>query len=325
MRLDYSVAIRTLGTAGNKYQILLESLAKQSVSPKHIFVYLPFNSNVPIETIGTETIVRCDRGMVTQRSQQYEEIDTEWILFCDDDLYLPPDFMNTLFHGLDQYQADCIIPNVYPQEGLSSMQKIMTYVYNGVEPRKDDGWALKISRNGAYSYNNNPQKKILPTMSGPFACFLCRKSVFKSIHFEDERWLEQFSFASYDDQLCFHKMNVMGYKVLLHYSTGLIHLDAKAGKRPDLSKKMYFKKKLQYVVWYRTIYSLAAPDDRWKCRVSFGWRNFIGIFALIVDVIRFRRMAFILDYFKGLRDGKRYVQSAAYREIPAFDAYKKCG
>ena len=83
--MEYSVAIRTLGTAGEKYQRLLESLERQTVPPKQIVVYIAEGYPLPEETIGKEQYVYVRKGMVAQRALRYDEIDTEYILFLDDE------------------------------------------------------------------------------------------------------------------------------------------------------------------------------------------------------------------------------------------------
>ena len=100
MKREYSVAIRTLGTAGEKYQKLLDSIKEQTIRPKHIFVHIAEGYELPKETIGIEEYIRTPKGMITQRSQPFDEIDTEYVLFCDDDLYLPPDYMEKMFEAL---------------------------------------------------------------------------------------------------------------------------------------------------------------------------------------------------------------------------------
>lgn len=62
---SYSVAIRTLGKAGSKYQETLDSIAHQSLKPTSIYVYIPYNYALPEETIGIEKYIRCDKGMVS--------------------------------------------------------------------------------------------------------------------------------------------------------------------------------------------------------------------------------------------------------------------
>ena len=74
--MEYCVAIRTLGRAGQKYQDELNSLLAQTIKPKSIYVYLPESFPLPKETVGIEKIVRCRKGMVAQRIPDYYDIDT---------------------------------------------------------------------------------------------------------------------------------------------------------------------------------------------------------------------------------------------------------
>ena len=97
---EYTAVIRTLGTAGAKYQQLLDSLQAQSVVPKAIIVYIAEGYPLPKETIGTERYVYVKKGMVAQRALPYDEVQTEWMLFLDDDVYLPPKAVETLFNQL---------------------------------------------------------------------------------------------------------------------------------------------------------------------------------------------------------------------------------
>lgn len=320
---DYCVAIRTLGTAGEKYQTLLDSLVAQTLQPKKILVYIPYGYPAPKETVGIEQIVRCEKGMVAQRSLSFDEVDTEYILFCDDDLYLPPDYVKKLYSGLEEYDGDCIAPQVYKHAGESWWMKCLVYLNNSSSARKDDGWANKVKRDAGFSYNSNPSKLVMPTQTAAFASLLCKKSAYRAIHFEDERWLDTFSFASMDDQLFYYKLYLQGYRVLMHYDTGILHLDAKAGVRVNVRKRMFFKKKLLFTIWYRTIYRIRKGDRKEKlfCCLALVWRNLLGIIALVGDTIRCKQPIFIIDYFRGLYAGYRYVRSSEYKKIPAFDAY----
>lgn len=320
---EYCVAIRTLGTAGEKYQTLLDSLVAQTLQPKKILVYIPHGYPAPKETVGVEQIVRCEKGMVAQRSLRFDEVDTEYILFCDDDLYLPSDYVEKLFCGLEENDGDCIVPQVYNHSRESWWMKILVYLNNSSSPRKDDGWANNVKRDAGFSYNNHPSKIVLPTQTAAFASLLCKKTAYQAIHFEDERWLDTFSFASMDDQLFYYKLYLQGFKVLMHYDTGIKHLDARAGVRVNLKKRMYYKKKLLFTIWYRTIYSIKNKSkiEKVLCSLAFTWRNLLGIIALVGDTIRCKQPSFLMDYFRGLYAGYQYVHSEEYKSIPAFDAY----
>ena len=98
--IDYTVVIRTLGTAGNYYQRTLNSLLEQTIKPKDIIVYIAEGYDIPKETIGIEGYVYVKKGMVAQRALPYNEVETEYMLFLDDDVYLPPNAVETLYNEL---------------------------------------------------------------------------------------------------------------------------------------------------------------------------------------------------------------------------------
>ena len=96
----YSVAIRTLGKAGEKYLTTLKTCATQTHKPEKIVVYLAEGFDKPKETIGIEQIVYVKKGMIAQRALSYDEISSEYILCLDDDVELSPDSVERLFAGL---------------------------------------------------------------------------------------------------------------------------------------------------------------------------------------------------------------------------------
>lgn len=49
---DYSVTIRTLGTAEDKYQRTLDSIATQSIQPKEVIIVLANGYECPKEQLG---------------------------------------------------------------------------------------------------------------------------------------------------------------------------------------------------------------------------------------------------------------------------------
>lgn len=60
---SYSVTIRTLGTAGDKYLRQLKSLQRQTVKPDGIFVYITDGYSISgIEMEGIEYL-KCETGM----------------------------------------------------------------------------------------------------------------------------------------------------------------------------------------------------------------------------------------------------------------------
>lgn len=55
--MEYVAVIRTLGTAGEKYQTLLNSLDQQTIQPSKILVYIAEGYRIPKETIGKEQYI----------------------------------------------------------------------------------------------------------------------------------------------------------------------------------------------------------------------------------------------------------------------------
>ena len=82
--MEYTAVIRTLGKAGEKYQTLLDSLVAQTTPPKEIIVYIAEGYPIPKETCGKEKYVYVPKGMVAQRALNYDEVQTEYILFLEE-------------------------------------------------------------------------------------------------------------------------------------------------------------------------------------------------------------------------------------------------
>lgn len=325
VEFDYCVAIRTLGTAGDKYQVLLDSLNRQTIKPKKILVYIPYGYELPKETIGWEVYVRCPKGMITQRSLPFDEIDTDYILFCDDDLWLADNFVQTLYTGLCENDGDCIAPDVFKVQDLSFIGKLKKAISGYAFPRRNDGWAFKVMRNASYTYNVHPSKDVLPTESAAFACMLIKQSVYQTIHYEDERWMEDFGYPLGDDLLFFYKLHLMGHKVLVHYGASIKHLDAGAGHSIYSIERMIKEVALSYVVSYRIKYNLHNNSqwERYFCSLSYYTRFFEQwTFTFLKELMSNHKVIFLV-YPKGLMCGYKYVRSERYRQIPAFDAYVK--
>ena len=87
----YSIAIRTLGTAGEKFRKELESLCAQTVRPERVVVYIAEGYEGPKFTVGSEEYVWVPKGMMSQRVLPYDEITSDCILMLDDDVLLAPD------------------------------------------------------------------------------------------------------------------------------------------------------------------------------------------------------------------------------------------
>ena len=186
--MEYTVVIRTLGKAGEKYQRMLDSLKVQTMPPKDIIIYIAEGYDIPKETIGTERYVYVKKGMVAQRALQYDEVQTEYILFLDDDLYIPSDFVSNMYSAIVKNNADVISPDIYHNDKRPLKAELMMLISGRMCARRSDKkWGYKVMRNSGYSYNKNPEK-VLQSQTNAGACFFCSKETFLSINFQDELW-----------------------------------------------------------------------------------------------------------------------------------------
>ena len=274
-KVKYSVAIRTLGKAGEYYQRTLDSIASQTVKPEAVVVYIAEGYDLPKETAGIERCVYVPKGMVAQRALQYDEIDSEWIMFLDDDVFLPPNAVETLFRELEENGGDVISPATFANHKASWKQKVIRTLTGRELPRLfDSEWSYKVLRTAGFSYNNNPVKGVYKTQSGSGPCFLCRKKDFLDTHFEDELWLDEAPYAYPEDQVMFYKMYLNGLNLLTSFDCGIVHLDAgstMAGSEERMSKHIYSEYRNKTIFWRKFIFSRSGFLGRVLAAVSFAY------------------------------------------------------
>ena len=313
--MNYSVVIRTLGTAGEKYQKLLDSLNNQTISPSKIIVYIAEGFSLPKETIGKEHYVYVKKGMVAQRALRYDEVTTEYILFLDDDLVFPPDTVERMFALLKENQADVISPDIFPNAMRPLKYEVMMTLSGRMRARRGDAvWGYKVMKTGGYSYNKEPRKEVYLSQTNAGACFLCRKEVFLKIHFEEELWMDKMTYALGDDQVMFYKMYLNKFKILTWYNHQFVHLDAGHNLSPEKEMNriygdLYFKN----VFWHRFVFS---PECRMHCKLWSAFCLLYSIlFAVIISLIKFN-VPTLRVKCRAIRDAWRFINSKEYRILP---------
>ena len=314
---SYTVAIRTLGKAGEKYETLIRSLKAQTLAPEQINVYIPDGYPRPSQ-VADEIYLSAPKGMVSQRALPYEEITTGYILFCDDDVYLPPDAVKKLFDALLQGNADCIAPNVFPNHEWSLKEKITVALLYGTYPSILSKYAFRIRKSSYYNYALHP-RPVMPTQSFAGPCFLIRKEAFRQVHYEDERWIDPFSYANGDDQLLAYKLYLNGFRTLEHFDSGIVHLDARSGRIRDERKNHYNNCILRYVIWYRTIFQ--PSRTKWgkihACLCFYAQWCKLFLLALVSWVLR-KSTFKVKDSVTSLKEARRFVRSEEFSRIPVW-------
>lgn len=316
--MTYSIAIRTLGTNPDVLRRELNSILRQTVQPEKVVIYIAKGYERPPFTIGREEYVWVNKGMVAQRALRYDEIDSDVILMLDDDVELASDSAERMLTAMEQYCADCVAADTFRNQDMSFRQKCVAAITNGVFPRRDDGWAFKIRRDGSFTYNNNPTNAfcLTETFSGP--CWMVKKSSLESIRIQDELWMEKIGFPYGEDAIESYKFFLNGFKCGVLYDAGVLNLDAKTssgGYHADV-KKFYIRSYGQFATWWRMIYE--SRDKRWMSVLAFSmkalWQFFLHI-ALGVAKFNFRIPA---NYIKGIVAANAFVHSEEYRNVPRY-------
>ncbi len=321
---EYCAVIRTLGKAGDKYQQELDSLARQTVQPKRILVYIAEGYDLPKETIGREEYIRCPKGMMTQRSLPFDEVDTDWILFLDDDIYLPDRLVELLFDNLLSNNGDCIVPSIFDHTHQPISRKLYDFCLHQTLPHTHRDWAFRVRLDGGNSYNPHPRQDVLLTQSGPGACSLCRKTSLMAVNMAAERWIDSFRYMIGEDMLFYNKLYQYGNKVYVAFNTGIQHLDAQSGHCSNPGEENLVIRTLRFVNWWRIVYS--TQPTRWRRLLSaaaFTGRTLFSELCHIGFALLKRKGYYAVNVLRGAWRGWRYVHSAEYLSYPPFLADKK--
>ena len=320
--MKYSIAIRTLGTSGDKFVQELESIKQQTVQPEKVVIYIAEGYPRPEYTIGKEEYVWVKKGMMRQRVLRYDEIDSPLILLLDDDVELEPDSAEKMIEALANNNLDCLAAVTFRNYKIPFKKKFYIALTNLVFPHWSDTWSVIIHSNGIFIYNNHPVKDVYLSQSASGPAALWRKQTFLNLHLEDELWLDNLRFAFGEDVLMFNKLYKNGFRLGTHYSCGIKHLNAQSSSAAFKGNKQRFHTRslASFLIWYRTCYNLnALPWWRkvWAVIsyvVKFLWLLFIHLGSSV----HFRSFRVVTNYVLGVIDGLKMIKSKEFKQIPNF-------
>ena len=313
--MEYSVAIRTLGRAGEKYQRLLNSLMLQTIKPQRVVVYIAEGYDLPPQTIGIEQYVYVKKGMISQRALKYYEINTEYILFLDDDVELSVDSVERMYNALVETDSDVVAPDTFANNKMSNISKIMMLLSGRMIPRyHDKKWAYKVIRTAGFSYNNNPCRELYYSQTNAGPCFMCRKDVFLSINYEDELWMDAMPYAIGDDQAMFYKMYLHNYRILTIFNSGVVHLDAGTTLLSyDRQRTLVYSDiRFKLIFWHRFIYKLER--NFWGRFLDICALMYMLLFTVLTSIVKLD-MDFLKIKLSAINDAYEFISSEKYKSI----------
>jgi GT2 family glycosyltransferase len=319
---SYSIAIRTLGTAGEKFRKELESICTQTVQPERVLVYIAEGYKRPGFTVGREEYVAVPKGMVAQRALRYDEIESGYILLLDDDVLLAPDSAEKMFRALVDHNADCVGADIFQNHRMPMKTIIFAALTNLVFPHRSQKWAFKVHRNGSFSYNACPKKAFYWSQSCGGPAMLWRKDTLLQTHFEDERWMDRLGFSYGEDQLETYKLHSNSGRLGVLYDSGIMNLDAQSSSAPFRKSPDYFlfRTKALLMTWWRMCYKTGKDTSfsRFLAATAFGLKSLWLFLVMCISALIKWDRRFLSAYCKGLQDGWRGVHSADFQNLPPY-------
>lgn len=333
----YSIAIRTLGTAGEKFRQELESIVRQTVQPERVLVYVAETSGVKFVdgSIGREEYRYVKKGMVAQRALPYEELTSPYLLLLDDDVELAPDSAERLLKSIVAKDADCVGADIFRNQEMSFASQVFAVLTNWVAPHGDEQWAYKVTRTGAFCYLSAAKiaevhdEKMsdcgfcLPTQKLDGPCVMWNKESLLALHWEDELWMDQLSeFAYGDDLVETYKLYVNGGKLFLNYDAGVTYLNAKTASSAyhHTHKKYYIRSLMSALIWYRTQFEVKKlkSESVKECQLAFSLKCLWLLLVNIIAGVLLLDLRIPIYYVQGLFDAREFARSEEYKSIPPY-------
>ena len=318
----YTVAIRTLGKGGENYQRLLRSISRLQPFPKEVIVAIPRGYELPIERLGFEQFVRCDKGMVRQRIVGGEAAQCDFILFLDDDVEFPPDLVGRLYsplaEGLSHISFPIMFETFLPKPGMRTLIPALTGAAVPMLFGRDK-YYVKILANGGWSYNRFGENhhKYYWSHSAPGPCFFATKEAFIRINFENETWVQNPGYAQFDDAVMFYKAHCRGTTPVGVSDTGIVHLDS--GKT-ELGRRLNatYARELNFIIfWHRFLFVTAGTLwEKIFRTLCFSYTVICGLAMGIVVACMRRTLKEFAASVNGLRDAYTFLTSQEYRSLP---------
>ncbi len=324
--IDYSVVIRTLGTAGGKYRALLDSIKAQTIQPREVLVVMPEDTDGPEERLGTERIVRTRRGPVHQRCFGMRMAKGDFLLICDDDIRFESDFVEKLYRTHVRTRAEIVTPNVSdsgdrrPPSLRSRVARLRDFLCGlSYVSSKPSPFFIRVWDTGGYIKNGRlePDRQYY-AQSGHGTCAFLKRESADRLRFQDEMWLEDARYALPDDQVMFYKAFLQGNAIAWCRSAGLEHLDA-GRDSPDRFVQMSYANSRNFsVFWHRFLFKPnAEAARRLRLIVCLAFRIINN--CLLYGAVYLpnpRRSAAALALYRGYLDAFKFIRSERYRQLP---------
>ena len=309
--MKYSICIRTLGTSGEKYIRLIDSIKRLKNKPSEILVIIPEGYTPPKYQLGIEKIIYCKKGMLEQRIVGYENASNEYVLLLDDDLEFNENIIEELYRPIKEGIAEITFPiyeDLLPQPGIRTIIPIITL---SSIPKKYNDTYIKMLPSGGYSYNNrlDESDKFLKAESGPGMCIFGKKEAFININLRDEKWCEIPRYALREDTLLTYKAHLYGYRIIAIKNIDIEHLDAGSSDKNRRKDAVYALAFNQILMWYKLIYKFRKNSlDKLISIIAITYWVISNVIFFMISNILNKESNFKL-FIKGVSDSINYIKN----------------
>lgn len=318
--IDYSVVIRTTGNAHEKYQALLDSIARLEPKPEEIIVVLPEGYQIPNEQIGTETFIFSKKGMVSQRMEGINQCRTQYALVCDDDVSFNKGFVRRLYEPVKDGEYGISAGPLYEFLPRRGKRMIFDWIRMAAVPTlfHRDRYVSVLKSTG-YSYNRHLKKgKYYESQSVAGTCFFVNVKKFKQVKIEEEIWIDANGYAAMEDQVMIYKSWLRDCKTVVVPDAHYNHLDARTSTRNKNMNIPYSRCINRLVFWDRFIYNQQHNViDRMLARCAWRYRL---VWEHFYEKVSFLRGRITEEEYKviqkGWQDGEKYLKSTGYKNLP---------
>lgn len=316
--MEYYVVIRTLGTGGDKYRELLDSIYSQTIKPSGVYVFIAEGYKLPLESSGKEKYVYTKKGMWHQRvyGMQYvaDHHPYSFQLVCDDDVSFESDFVEKMFENIKGSDADIMIPGV-GQVGCFKRNLKLGLIGSRYETNNDK-YRIKIANTAGFIVSKSRDKNIIPTQSGPFQCFMMSSKLIASLNLEEENWLDDTKYALPDDQVFFYKCFLNGIRQLNCINPNFKHLDHGSSSPTRTKDAAYASGRNFFIFWHRFLYIPANLLKKPWLLFCINYRILAFVLLYLVKGVCLRDFQILKSYCLGVRDGFYFIYSKEYESLP---------
>lgn len=308
--MDYSICIRTLGTAGEKYIKLAKSIKRLNKKPKEVIIVIPEGYEIPKIEIENQRIVRSEKGMLLQRIVGFEEATTNYVLLLDDDI----EFAENLVEELSKPVLDGLCQLSFPiYEDLLLQDKARQFVsamtLSSIPNSRDKENFVRFISSGGTIYNSKLKKsnKYLYSESAPGMCVFGEKEILLKVKLRDELWIDKTGYALREDAILIYKTYLKNYKIIGVQNIDIVHLDGGGNESKRNIKAAYANSYNHLLFWKRFIYKREDIFYKKMIKILFiAYNSFSGLL--------YKTLIYIIK-----RDFELYKASV----LGTIDAYKK--